>query len=91
MAVHAEGFRTIEWNVDSGDSKSLSVKADEIVEGVRREAQGQPEIVVLMHDAETKTETARALPRVIEMLREMGYEFRPLTMETEIHAKGVIE
>jgi peptidoglycan/xylan/chitin deacetylase (PgdA/CDA1 family) len=90
-AVHAEGFRCFQWNVDSGDSKSLSVKADEIVENVRKEAQGQSEIVVLMHDAETKAETARALPRIIELLRGMGYEFRPLTIDVEIHAKGIVQ
>lgn len=90
-AVHDEGFRLFQWNVDSADSKSLSVKADQIVETVRKEAQGQSEIVVLMHDSETKMETARALPRIVEMLRGMGFEFQPLTMDVEIHAKGIVE
>ena len=33
-------------------------------------------IVVLMHDAETKQATVNTLPKIIEYLRQQGYEFK---------------
>ncbi len=84
------GLRLVNWNVDSGDSKSLSVKAPEIVEEVRRFAERNTEMVILMHDSATKAETAKALPEIIEMLREKGFDILPLDIDTEVHVKGVV-
>ncbi len=84
------GLRLVNWNADSGDSKSLSVKAPEIVDEVRRYADRNTELVVLMHDSATKAETAKALPEIIEMLREKGFDILPLDMHTEVHVKGVV-
>lgn len=41
-------------------------------------ANGQKELVILMHDMGAKQTTVDALPEIIEYLQENGYEFEVL-------------
>ncbi len=38
-------------------------------------------MVILMHDASTKQATVEALPIVIRILKNQGYQFRPITTD----------
>jgi len=89
--LHAEGFKIYQWTIDSGDSKSLRVKAETIVATVERELKKFNEAIILFHDSDTKKETARALPEIIAYLRQEGYDIRPLTPETKITGQNVIQ
>ena len=44
--------------------------------GLIETSEGKNSIVVLMHDAQEKTATVDTLPKVINYLREQGYEFK---------------
>jgi peptidoglycan/xylan/chitin deacetylase (PgdA/CDA1 family) len=88
--VHAEGFKLYQWTIDSGDSKSLRVQAETIIANVERELKKYNEAIILFHDSDTKKETVRALPVLIEYLRREGYDIRPLTPETQISGPRVI-
>jgi peptidoglycan/xylan/chitin deacetylase (PgdA/CDA1 family) len=48
-------------------------------------------VVVLMHDANPKTETVQALPAIIEGLQSAGYQIVPITENTKPvqHVKAV--
>ena len=75
-AVHNAGYRMWDWNVDSCDSCRATVPADEIVANVTRQVQNKQKPVILFHDKKT---TVEALPRVLDMLKQQGYAFRPIT------------
>ena len=75
-AVHDAGYRMWDWNVDSCDSCRAAVPADEIVANVTHQVQKMKKPVILFHDKKT---TVEALPRVLDMLKQQGYVFRPIT------------
>ena len=64
----------IDWNALSGDAEGIT-DIDALVERVKQTTANKNSVVLLMHDAGDKTYTLDALPRIIEYLREEGYEF----------------
>ncbi|HPW00331.1 MAG TPA: polysaccharide deacetylase family protein, partial [Oscillospiraceae bacterium] len=74
--IEAEGLTLCAWNVDGTDSVNQYISAYEIVRKVLAGARGKDTVVVLLHDYDTRTATAQALPTLIEALRGRGYEFR---------------
>lgn len=83
--VEEKGYIYIDWNVTSGDAVSgHTATKSEIVNNVLKgatDSKGNPKdsICVLMHDTNSKTATADALPEIIEGLKKMGYVFAPIT------------
>lgn len=71
------GFVYFDWNVDSDDAGSAKT-SDEIYQNVVSTVYPNRTNVVLMHDASTKQETAKALGRIIDSLLESGYEIKPI-------------
>lgn len=70
-----------EWNVDSYDSRKPNLTAPQIIENIRLQAQNRkvwPQMVILMHDGRGHLNTARALPTIIEMLKNDGFTFEVL-------------
>lgn len=67
-----------DWNVDSNDWNSVSVDQMEshILTQVKRLHERGSIPVILFHD---KAITVDALPRIIESLQNLGYEFRAIT------------
>ena len=63
------GFTTIQWDVDSRDWKDFS--AGEMVESVTSNVQKGS--IILFHSG--KANTAEALPQILEILKNGGYEF----------------
>ena len=66
----------VDWNALTGDSEKQSPTEEYMMENLQRTAQNKNSIVVLMHDSQAKVETVNFLPKVIEYLREQGYEFQ---------------
>jgi peptidoglycan/xylan/chitin deacetylase (PgdA/CDA1 family) len=77
-AIKDCGMAFIDWNVDCGDTMPHPQTANQLVSRVLAEATGQNRVVVLMHDAGAKDNTATALPRIIAGLKKRGYVFRTL-------------
>lgn len=73
--IEAEGLTICAWNVDGTDSVNQYISAYEIVRKVLTGAKGKDTVVVLLHDYDTRTATASALPTLIEAFRSRGYEF----------------
>jgi len=67
------GYYTIQWNIDSLDWQDLS--ADEIYKRVAERAENGS--IILFHNAAKNT--PEALPRIIEKLKEDGYEFKKVS------------
>jgi len=77
------GERTVGWSLGVWDSDRPGV--DEIV---RRTLEGvEPGSIILLHDGDgynpdgDRTQTAAALPQIIDRLKEQGYEFATLPTE----------
>src|SRR5690606_38065093 len=81
-ALNEAGFLTFDWNVDSGDSRSRDVTAEEIIRNVT-DAEPKERMMVLMHDSATHEETLLALPAIIEHFQQLNYEFVVINEETE--------
>lgn len=65
------GYQVIQWGTDSLDWKNPGVEA--IVTRVLNRAHDGD--IILMHASDTCQQTAEALPRVLEGLKEKGYRF----------------
>jgi len=69
--VNAKGYKTILWSLDSLD---WAIKEPEpIIDNVI--ANIHPGDIILMHSSRANLASVRALPRIIELLRNQGYTF----------------
>lgn len=78
-----EGYVFINWNVLNEDAQGTpnknSTQLISILENyVQRLGTNADSIVVLMHDTYGKSETAKALPQVIEYFKNKGFEFKSI-------------
>lgn len=80
--VVEQGYSYFDWNVDSGDASASVVASDKIVKNIRNGIKNKNRVCILMHDTAKKTTTVDALPEIIDILLEEGYDIRPLTENT---------
>lgn len=81
--LREKGYVTIDWNIDSGDAKSASAK--QMVKQIEKQLKNTnlwSHCIVLMHDGIGHHETVKALPDIIHLFREKGFEFRCITPST---------
>ncbi len=75
------GCRLVFWDIDSYDSRKPYADGAEIIENIRRQAVKlnlYPGLIVLMHDGNGRLNSVRALPTVLEMLLNQGFQFETL-------------
>lgn len=75
----SKGYFYVDWNVDSGDADKITEPKQYILNKVISEAKGQNNIIVLLHDAPSKSTTAEVLPEIISYLKSQGYTFELLS------------
>lgn len=80
-AVDAADYLVYDWNVSTGDAAAPLVPTDTLVRNVKEQVPGKSRVIILMHDAPGKTTTPEALPRIIQYLKQQGYEFGVLSPE----------
>ena len=73
-----EGYRYCDWNSLTGDAESSSPSVTSIISRLKASSKDKEDVVVLMHDALSKSVTAKTLPDVIEYFISQGYEFDTL-------------
>jgi len=76
------GFIPYDWNISSGDASTNGSTAAAITRRVVNGAEGVSWGVVLMHDSGYKYTTVEALRPMIRQLREMGFTFDALQIDT---------
>lgn len=80
-----DGYVDIGWNISSGDAAKPNVSAAEIESNVARQMQNKAlwtHSIVLMHDGAGHSETVKALPKIIKMYKENGFQFRVANVMT---------
>lgn len=78
-------YKVILWNVDSNDSRVKDIKAEQIYKNVVAQVQNKRSAIILMH--ETKTESVKALPLIIDYLIESGFEIKAIEEDEVISYK----
>ncbi|WP_298846543.1 polysaccharide deacetylase family protein [Clostridium sp.] len=70
---------SIDWNVEIKDaSGKYNKSAAELFSILKQEVGTKSKVIILMHDTYGKIQTAKALPQIIEYLKDQGYEFRTI-------------
>jgi peptidoglycan/xylan/chitin deacetylase (PgdA/CDA1 family) len=90
-SLRDQDIRYVDWNVSSLDASSNVVDKDIIVSSVINKCKTTNLAVVLMHDANSKSTTAEALPEIIKFLKENGFVFRTFEDLTEEEESAMIK
>lgn len=85
--INDNGYSYHDWNCSSGDASGKKPTADQIISNCMKQINaGYKNLVILMHDLGNKDTTVEALPRLIEILLEKGYEIRAIDeRSTPVH------
>lgn len=81
--VLTQGYNLWDWNVDSKDwmyKEDSAAIYNSVMDQVHRLKKGKINPVILMHDQKP---TLKVLPRILETLKEEGYQFRIITGATD--------
>ncbi|MBC1934977.1 polysaccharide deacetylase [Listeria grandensis] len=80
------GFRLVDWNIDSNDWRYSSGNSDAVYQNVLSQvnayAGSDEPLVILFHE---RKNTLEALPKIIKMLREKGYVFQAYHENETLH------
>ncbi len=77
-AAEESGYKIYDWNALNGDAEGIDLDKDILINRFMSTVKGQKELIVLMHDTDTKISTSEALPEIIEYLISKGYVFKKL-------------
>ena len=81
------GFYQCDWNALNGDAEGKTKDADELLDYLISNLDGEENVVVLMHDAAAKQATADALASIIKYFMDEGYTFHRLD-DIDYHASS---
>lgn len=70
-----------DWNVDSTDASVAVQSKEKIVNNVLRESDYSNKVIILMHDSPAKITSVKALPEIIQGLKNKGFKFDTLSKD----------
>lgn len=73
------GLNYVDWNISTEDSLGTVLSIGEVTRNVKKSYKNQDVIVILMHDGYKNMTTAKALPGIVDFLKNEGYIFRNLS------------
>lgn len=79
--IRANGYVEHDWNVSSADTAPGNPVAQDFMDNIEEQATMESAII-LMHSSSGHEETVKALPGIIRILREKGYNFGVITPMT---------
>jgi peptidoglycan/xylan/chitin deacetylase (PgdA/CDA1 family) len=74
--VLKEGYVYIDWNALNGDAEGREKTVEQLVQRAKNTIRNKKNVVILMHDANTNINTAKALSAIINYLKAEGYTFK---------------
>lgn len=85
-ALTASGYLEYGWNISTADAAPNHPVAQDFIDNVLAQLEAHPYLashaIVLMHSSEDHEETVKALPRIIQIFKERGYNFGVITPMT---------
>lgn len=85
-SVQERGYQYYDWTGSCGDGADHP--ADVLISEATKFGD-QENIILLMHDSQTKDTTVEALPHVIEYYKKLGYTFKALDRDTMVPHHGI--
>ncbi len=79
------GFTSYYWNVDPGDSVAKGITANQIIGKIKSQIQNKNDVIIILHDMDNKTQTAKSIKGVIKLLWENGYELKNLDPNVKVN------
>ncbi len=78
--ANAQGYKVIQWSVDSLDWKRPGPEAvvNNVVNGRAKNKGAAPGDIILFHASDSAPDTPQALPTVIKLLKQKNYELVPV-------------
>lgn len=80
------GYVYHDWNIDTGDAttrrSTAAAQVQTMLTQMRRDIPDDRMLIILMHLGAGKEETVKALPQIIDELRQRGYDFGVVTPMT---------
>ena len=86
--VQWAGYQYYDWNSANNDAFGGVAPVEDIVAAAC--SYTDENLIMLMHDSETKTTTAEGLPAIIEHFLRQGYNFEALTPDTMVFHHDVV-
>lgn len=80
--LHAYNFKIYDWNASICDGIKPNTSPEELTREAIVRGNGIPYVVFLMHCNNTNINTCKALPRIIQHYKKLGYEFKVITSNT---------
>lgn len=77
-AVVSSGYNYIDWNCLTGDAEGKIVSVERQYQRFLSTCKNKKTLIILMHDGKGKYTTPEVLDKVINYLKEQGYEFEVL-------------
>ena len=85
-ALTANGYLEYGWNISTADAAPNHPVAQDFIDNVLAQIEAHPYLsshaIVLMHSSEDHEETVKALPRIIQIFKDRGYNFGVITPMT---------
>ena len=77
-AVKAHGMNYVDWNASICDAEYYSAPREILYANAIETSKGRDKVILLAHDATTKTTTASALRDIIKYFKSQNYQFATL-------------
>lgn len=83
QTIKENGYTEHDWNVSSADAAPNHPVAQDFIDNIDfGTSDGKESAIILMHCSEGHEETAKALPKIIQILKDRGYTFGVITPMT---------
>lgn len=73
--LEQNGVVYVDWNAVTGDSETSNPTEEYLMNNLQQTTKEKNSVVLLMHDSQAKKISVDTLPKVIEYLKQQGYEF----------------
>ena len=70
------GVVYVDWNAVTGDSETSNPTEEYLMNNLQQTTKEKNSVVLLMHDSQAKKISVDTLPKIIEYLKQQGYEFQ---------------
>lgn len=74
-AVETANYKYFDWNSLNGDAEGFNLSKERLFNRLKETVKNKDNLIILMHDIDTKSATADSLKNIIDYLLEKGYYF----------------
>lgn len=82
--LNEKGITYYDWNALNGDAVTNELSTDKLIENIMTSVRQNNTSIVLMHDIPSRHNTVESLQKLIDILKEEGYEILPIDENTPL-------